>query len=196
MSVSRETSAAFASLAALVEKWNPAINLVSKSTIETINARHIDDSAQLYDIAPTFDKWLDLGSGGGFPALVIAIIAKTRNPLARITMVESDKRKCEFLRHVSRALELNTTVKNERIEVLEPQNADVVSARALAPLDKLCEFYDIHGRMGGRALFPKGGRYLEEVSAASARWDIEYTAHPSRTDKDAVVLELRDVRRG
>lgn len=196
MSVSRETLTAFASLSALVAKWNPAINLVSKTTIESIDVRHIEDSAQLHRIIPDFDNWLDLGSGGGFPALVIAIIAKTQNPLAKVTMVESDQRKCEFLRHVSRTLDLNTVVKNERIEMLEPQNADVISARALAPLDKLCDFYDIHRRKGGRALFPKGGRYLEEVSAATARWDIKYTAHPSITDEDAVVLELRDVRRG
>lgn len=195
MNVSRETLDRFDELSALVLKWNSAINLVSKSSIRSMQERHFADSAQLFSLAGKFENWVDLGSGGGFPALVIAILAAESSPSAIVTMVESDNRKCEFLRHSSRQLSLKTVVINDRIENVKPLNADVVSARALAPLKKLCEYFDLHKSSRGIGIFPKGVHFQEELDIARQNWNLEYKAHPSLTDPSAVVLEVKDISR-
>lgn len=195
MNVSRETSHRLAEFSALAIKWNPAINLIARSTVSDIEQRHIQDSAQLYTLAGDFDHWVDLGSGGGFPGIVVAIIAKERNPAARITLVESDARKCEFLRHSSRILGLNTQILNARIEAVDPLNADVVSARALASLDQLCGFFARHRAARGKGLFPKGATAAHELEAAQKTWNLDYRSHESITDPSAVILEVKDLSR-
>lgn len=195
MNVSRETSDRLAKFSALALKWNPAINLIAKSTIADIENRHIIDSAQLYDLAGDFEHWVDLGSGGGFPGIVVAIIGSEKNPDARFTLVESDARKCEFLRHASRMLDLNTQVMNARIEAIDPLDADVVSARALASLDLLCGFFARHRAGRGIGLFPKGAAAAEELELARKTWNLDYRSHKSITDPSAVILEVRDLSR-
>ncbi|MDH2327865.1 16S rRNA (guanine(527)-N(7))-methyltransferase RsmG [Cereibacter sp. SYSU M97828] len=184
-----------AEFAALALKWNPAINLIAKSTVADIHNRHIADSAQLYDLADDFTHWVDLGSGGGFPGIVIATIAREKNPSAKITMVESDQRKCEFLRHASRTLGLDTQVLNARIEAAEPLDGDVVSARALTALDQLCVFFQRHKTKDGVGLFPKGVSAAQELAAALETWNMDYRSHQSITDPSAVILEVRDLSR-
>lgn len=191
--VSRETMATLKSLEALLIKWNPAINLVAKSTIPSVWTRHIVDSAQLFQSVP-FNDWVDLGSGGGFPGLVIATLAREFNMLAKITLVEVDQRKATFLREAVRSLGLTADVISERIEVLEPMGADVLSARALAPLDVLCGFADRHLKREGIALFPKGAGWKAEVDAARLNWHFDLDAKPSLTDSAAVVLQLKGIR--
>ena len=130
--VSRET-AALAEYAAMLRKWNPAINLVSPTTLDEIETRHIADSRALADMAPTAaGNWVDLGSGGGFPGMVVAIC----RPDLQVILVESDRRKASFLRSVTREIGLkNATVIADRIESDDPLNAASVSGRLLLSLD-------------------------------------------------------------
>ena len=133
--VSRETIERLSHYVALIEKWNPAINLVAKSTLPSIWHRHIADSLQVASyLQPEQRKWVDLGSGGGLPGLVVAIVAMESCPELQLELVEVDQRKSAFLREVARQLNLPVMVANEKIETLAPQAADIVSARALAAL--------------------------------------------------------------
>ena len=178
----------------LLEKWNPKINLVSKSTIPDLWTRHIQDSLQVFNLiqnAP--DHWVDLGTGGGFPGIVAAICGSETG--MHTTLVESDHRKCAFLRTVVREVGLNAKVLSERIEETAPLNADVLSARALADLPTLLGFAQRHSIADGIALFPKGKSWNTELVNARENWNFTYVAHKSETDAEAVVLEIREIAR-
>jgi len=194
--VSHETLDRLHNLVALVEKWNRSINLVSRSTEQEIWGRHVTDSAQIF-LPPTggAEVWLDIGSGGGFPGLVLSAMAKALAPRRRHVLVESDKRKATFLREVARQLELDVVVRSERIEHVEPQFADVVTARAVAPLKLLMPMICRHSKPGGFALLLKGADYRAEVYEASAAWQFGLDVFPSVTNPDASVLVLRDPKR-
>ena len=192
-SVSRETEERLELLAALVRRWNPHINLVSRTSLETLETRHIADSAQVYALAPTAAHWVDLGSGAGFPGLVCASYAAEHSPETRFTLVESDTRKATFLRSAIRELDLSAKVETKRIEALSPQNADVISARALADLPKLLGYALRHMAKGGIALFPKGETWEKEVSDARVQWSFTMKRHTSVTHPDAVILQIGDV---
>lgn len=195
-SVSRETFERLESYVALLEKWNPAINLVSKSTLTDVWNRHIYDSVQVYRLAPPdVDIWGDLGSGGGFPGLVCAILAAENANGSQVHLVESDGRKATFLRTVAREVGVDVVVHTERIEALEPLGADVLSARALAPLDRLLFFADMHLKKGGVALFPKGATFRGELRESLANWRFEYEECPSKTDDNSVILRIGDIER-
>lgn len=196
MDVSRETSARLETYAALLTKWNPAINLVAKSTLADLRSRHFADSAQLLDLAPANARhWADLGSGGGFPGLVVAILAMERRPELRVTLVESDTRKATFLSTVARETGAPVTVHAARIEALPPLGADVLSARALAPLSVLLGFAERHLAQGGTGLFPKGAKAGDELAEALASWTFRMQKHPSQTDSSAVILQIEGVSR-
>jgi len=194
--VSRETLERLTTLQRLLTKWNPAINLVAKSTMAEAWDRHILDSAQLFRVAPAnVTHWADLGSGGGFPGLVIAALSAEQDPARRVTLVEADQRKSTFLRQAARELALsNVTVLSDRIEKLPPLQADVLSARALAALPALCDFAVRHMAADGLALFPKGAQYRDELAAASRDWRFDVTTYPSETDPSAVVLAMKAIQ--
>jgi len=192
--VSRGTIERLERLVSLLTKWNSAINLVSRASAIDAWNRHILDSAQIYDLAPaTIRHWADLGSGGGFPGLVVAILAAELGPEMRMTLVESDQRKAEFLRQASRSLELDVQVIAERIESSARLGADVVSARALAPLDTLLGFAHRHLSPKGISLFLKGATYRTEVEDARKHWLFELSATPSKTDPAAAILQVKDL---
>lgn len=196
MNVSRETIQRLEKFAYLVQKWTSRINLVSQSTQTQIWERHILDSLQLCDCSPeTATSWADLGSGGGFPGLVVAIHALASGAPRRMVLVESDQRKAAFLRTVIREFGLAAEVKTERIETLAPLSADVVSARALADLSKLLEFSCRHLGSAGIALFLKGKSWQEEVAQAQENWHFDYEAIPSLTSPESVILKIAGVRR-
>ena len=196
LNVSRETLDRLFSFCDLVEKWNPAINLISKSGIAEIWNRHIIDSAQLFQQMPDRAReWCDLGSGGGFPGIVLAILAKQLQPNAQVILVESDRRKSVFLAQASRLLDIDVRVKTQRIEELEPQNADVLSARALAPLSDLCGYAYRHLKPDGVAIFPKGAAALLEIEQAQKLWRFDYSLTQSYTDSTAHILSVRGIRR-
>ena len=199
LSVSRETYADLKAYAGLVTKWNPAVNLVSKIGMEDLWHRHILDSAQVFPLmaerAATAELWCDLGSGGGFPGLVVAILAKHAHSGVKVVLVESDRRKGVFLAEVARNLQLNVSVLSQRIDEVPPLAADILSARGLASLDLLCGFADRHLRKGGAAVFPKGATVAAEVNAAKRLWDFKLTSHASQTDSFAQILVLEDIHR-
>ena len=195
-SVSRETFAKLELYAAALVKWQKAINLVSPSTIPELWTRHFLDSAQVYDLCPSQEgHWVDIGSGAGFPGLVCAAIASEKAPCFRFTFIESDLRKGSFLRTVAMELGLKIGVLTRRIEESPPQNADVLSARALAPLGKLLGYAERHLAPDGTALFLKGATHSLEVKEALETWRMTMESVPSQTAAEAVVLKIGDLRR-
>ena len=190
--VSRETQERLDLYAALLRKWTPRINLVAPNTLPDLWTRHIVDSAQIARYSQETDRtWADLGSGGGLPGIVIAIL---RDDIT-MTLVESDARKAAFLRTVLRETGTSARVLNQRIETVPPLSADVVSARALAPLSRLLYHAERHLAANGRALFPKGIRYREEREAALETWQFRCEEHPSSTQSGAVILEISELAR-
>lgn len=191
LGISQQTRDRLDALVVLLNKWNPAINLVSRSTLPQAWTRHIIDSAQLFMLCPADARiWADLGSGGGYPGLVIAILAAELRPELRVVLVESDQRKATFLRQAIISLGLDARVEAARIETLLPLQADVLSARALASLDTLCGFADRHMVAGAIALFPKGANWRSEVAEAERQWRFTLDCTPSVTDAGAVILKL------
>ncbi|PTX57886.1 16S rRNA m(7)G-527 methyltransferase [Litoreibacter ponti] len=192
--VSRETLKRLEQYEALIRKWSRSINLVSKPTLQEVWDRHFMDSAQVFMHVGSENVIADLGSGGGFPGVVLAIMAKDSRPEIRIVLVESDARKSAFLLTAVRELGLNVEVRTDRIEMTPALQADLITARALASLDQLCGFAHHHLNESGRALFLKGARYQQEVDLAQAKWDFDLTIHPSITNSDAALLELQNLR--
>jgi len=193
--VSRETTERLDQYAALLEKWNPAINLVAPSTLKSLWQRHFMDSAQILDLAPkTTRTWVDLGTGGGFPGLIVAILAAEKRPMIRVTCVESDLRKATFLRTVLRETGVDGTVVSKRIEETLPLGADVVSSRALAPLPNLLGLTVRHLAPTGCALLQKGEGYKKEVAEALDKWSFTMEVFPSKTSVNAVTLKLGDIQ--
>ncbi len=196
LDVSRETAERLAEYAALLRAWNPKINLVSKQTLADLETRHFADSAQLLALAPPdATTWADLGSGGGFPGLVVAILAAQRRPSLRVTLVESDQRKAVFLRTVAHRAGVPVTVLADRIESVSPLGTDVLSARALAPLTTLLDYADRHLALSGTALFPKGANWRSEVDEALERWRFRCENLPSATSADGAILRIGEIHR-
>lgn len=195
LDVSRETLARLDLFAALLEKWNPRINLVSRNSLADLWTRHIADSVQVFRCVTPQGHWVDLGSGGGFPGIIIAILAQEAVPDLRVTLIESDQRKSAFLRTAARETGAKCQVISRRIEAVEPQQADILSARALADLDTLLGFAERHLKPGGVALFPKGVTWEKECAAARQRWNFQAQPITSRTDPDAVILRIEGVSR-
>lgn len=192
--VSRETLERLDALADALARWNRSINLVSARSLADLWRRHILDSAQLAPLAPpTARSWVDLGAGGGFPGLVVAALAQERQPALHMTLVESDARKCAFLANAARAMALDVTIENRRIEQPPPRRHDVVSARALAPLSRLLDLAAPYMAQGAVALFPKGAGVDAELTEAMRKRHIEVARAPSITDPHGVILQVRGV---
>jgi 16S rRNA (guanine527-N7)-methyltransferase len=196
--VSRETYDKLRDYESLIQKWNPSINLVAKSTLSDIWERHIVDSAQVYYAASAglSGNFTDIGSGGGLPAIVIALLAQGADKQFQMTMVESDKRKSVFLRTAIRELGLNNTnVLNERIENVQIPVSKFISARALAPLTELFGFAEKLSDDKTTFLFQKGKNWLSEIEIAQNHWSFDYEAIKSETDSNAVILKIRGLSR-
>lgn len=193
VSVSRETSDALDLYAERLRKWNKAINLVAPSTVPALWERHFVDSAQLYPLIPQSAQTLcDLGSGAGFPGLIIAILAKETRPDLAITLIESDKRKATFLREIARETDCNATISATRIEAYTGK-ADVISARAVANLTQLFMLSAPILEESGVALFPKGAQAQGEIDEARRMWDFDVVKHQSCVDDAASILEIRQL---
>jgi 16S rRNA (guanine527-N7)-methyltransferase len=188
--VSRETLARLDAYAALLWQWSARINLVGASTLPDLWRRHFLDSAQLFPLVPAAAQSLvDLGSGAGFPGLVLAIIG-----VPGVELIESDARKCAFLREAARIAAAPVTIRNARIEALPPQvAAAVVTARGVAPLDRLLVLAQRFIGPNTVCLFPKGEAAAQEVAAAQHAWRMDVTTHQSRSDPRGVVLCLSRV---
>jgi 16S rRNA (guanine527-N7)-methyltransferase len=195
MDVSRETRERLALFCDLVRRWNPRINLVSSQTLAQLETRHVEDSLQLMPHVPASARALaDIGSGGGFPGVALAIAFAATQPDIRFTLVESDARKATFLREALRQVGIAANVVSARAEEIPPLAADVVTARALAPLPRLLDLVARHSAPGGRLVLPKGRDHLNEVMAArAAGWTFALDVHSSLTDAASAVLVLTDV---
>lgn len=189
--ISIEALGRFRIYESLLKKWNQSINLVSDSTLENLWKRHFQDSAQLLDCAPGAKKWVDVGSGGGFPGLVLTIIAAEREPNAEFTLIESSAKKCSFLRCVLRETGLRATILETRCEKAAPQGADAVTARALAPLPKLLALTTPHVAAKGMLIFPKGHNRNKEIVAAKENWKFHLQERKSITNASGAILIIK-----
>lgn len=199
--VSRETMDGLHQFARLFTAWNRKINLISASSADQLWTRHIADSAQLVRLAPAAKHWLDIGSGGGFPGAIVAIILRDR-PDAEIHLVESNRKKAAFLSRIVRETGAKATVHSCRVEDLHERDTearlrsiDLVSARAVARLGHLIELAHPWLTTGAKALFQKGRDYRRELAECRVEWSFDLIEHSSRVDPGGVILELSDVRR-
>ncbi len=189
LNVSRETHERLIAYCHQIEKWNKTINLVSKSSVDQIWQRHLLDSAQIHRFGAPVGLWLDIGSGGGLPGIVMSILG------ADVILVESDQRKCTFLRETARVLGLDLRVTNDRVETISPMGAKTLSARALAPLTTLLEYAKYHLHESGVAVFSKGKSAQEEIDEARKTWRFDCDINESLTDPLAAVLVIKDIRK-
>jgi 16S rRNA (guanine527-N7)-methyltransferase len=192
--VSRETAARLDRFVALLLETQRHTNLVGSGALPELWTRHVADSLQLLALAPEARVWLDLGSGGGFPGLVIAC-ALADQPGSAVHLVESNGKKAAFLRQVIRALSLPAEVHEQRIESLEDIAADVITARAVAPLAKLLGYVAPLLKTGGKALLLKGQDVERELTDAAKYWTIEAEFMPSRTHPAGRIVVVRALRR-
>jgi 16S rRNA (guanine(527)-N(7))-methyltransferase RsmG len=177
--------------AALLTRWNERINLVSPRDLPRLWERHIDDAAQLVPLMPAGTRRIaDLGSGAGLPGLVLALLSGLETHL-----VERDQRKAAFLREAARVTGAPATVHAADAATLPPLGADLVTARALAPLPVLLPLAARHLAPGGTCLFPKGATASAELTAAAQGWTMKVERFPSRTDPSATILRLTEVAR-
>jgi 16S rRNA (guanine527-N7)-methyltransferase len=192
--VSRETFEILLGFEATFLKWATRINLTSPSQLPQLWDRHILDSAQLVKLAPRAQLWADFGSGGGFPGAILAILLRDR-PETRIRLVESNRKKAAFLQSALAGIE-SAEVLPHRIEVATGAigEADVITARALAPLRQLLQWSEPWLTRDARALFMKGREFSAEVQESRDRWDFDLVEHRSRTNPEGVVLEISNLR--
>ena len=190
LNVSRETIDKFRAYLTLLEKWQARINLVANSTLAEAWQRHILDSGQLAAFYPPQTKnIMDVGSGAGFPGLVLAIMGGVT-----VDLVESDQRKAVFLSTVIRELDLPAKVHNQRIETLPQLFPDVITARALAPVPKLLKLIENQLSPKSVCLFLKGAAVQDELTNLQTYSTMDATMHPSLSGPTGVVLELKNSR--
>ena len=190
--VSRETLDRLRRYHQLLEDWNSRHNLVSRGSMQDVWRRHFLDSAQVADLIPTTARTLvDLGSGAGFPGLVLAIM----RPELRVTLIEATAKKCRFLQTVAHELGLKVAIRNERIEDSPPESFGIVTARACAPLAHLLSYAQRFWGMGTRAFIHKGQNLASELTEAHKSWRIVSEQHSSRSDPSGIILEIRELQR-
>lgn len=194
--VSHETYEKLKNYQALVLEWNSKFNLISKSTEATIWERHIVDSLQLIKYITNEDKiLLDLGSGAGFPGVVLAIACQEIYPDLQINLVESIGKKTAFLRAVNEQLNLNMEIHQERIEKLNIGKVDVITSRALAALPKLLDYAKPFCKKETRLILPKGENWSLENDEALMKWLYNYEVYNSDTSDVGKILRISDLRR-
>lgn len=192
--VSRETMARLAAFDAALLDWSSRHNLIARSTIQDRWQRHYRDSAQLFALAPANARTLvDLGSGAGFPGLVLAALGEMRG--LSVILVESTGKKAAFLRSAAEAMALpNIRVVPQRIESIAVSPPDVVTARALAQLDKLLAYSHEFAGENTRLIFPKGQDVEAELTEAAKSWHMDLEKHPSVTSPGSTILVIRSFR--
>ncbi|MEL7031863.1 MAG: 16S rRNA (guanine(527)-N(7))-methyltransferase RsmG [Pseudomonadota bacterium] len=189
--VSRETLERLEIIVAELDQWRSKINLIGPSEFDQVWRRHVWDSWQLFDHVPE-GPIVDLGSGSGFPALVLA--AGFASKESHMTLIESVGKKCAFLRAAIDSAELNARVIQGRVEAVNPVEAHCVTARAFAPLPKLLDYAEPWLEKGAYGVFPKGRRWQEELTSAQESWRFAYEAIPSKTG-DGAILKISEVSR-
>lgn len=192
--VSRETLSQFKSYISILEDWNARHNLVSAGSLKDVWRRHVWDSAQLMQfVPPAAESLVDLGSGAGFPGLVLALLLRDR-PGFRTVLYEATRKKCDFLREVAERMGLAVEVRNARIEEAKREPFAIVTARACAPLDELLAYAHFFQGPGTVNLFHKGQSVASELTLARKSWTMALAQRASRSDPSGVILEIRELR--
>jgi 16S rRNA (guanine527-N7)-methyltransferase len=193
--VSRETIGRLETFLALIRKWQKAENLVSAKTLPDIWQRHVADSAQLVALFPDTRRWLDIGSGAGFPGLVIAMVGVEGT---EVELIESSRRKCAFLRLAARETGAPAVVHEGRaVELMRNwrKPVDRIVSRAVAPLGQLLAIAEPLMSQGVPAAFHKGQDFAREIDETSKSWDYDLVNHNSRVGERGVILEITGLRR-
>ena len=195
--VSRETYLDFVRYVELLKEWQTKFNLVSKNSLEFVWQRHIEDSAQLFNYIPKNSNLLyDFGSGAGFPAMVLAIIAKEKMPDLKFKLVESITKKTLYLNAVKKELQLeNVEILNDRVENLSKQTADIITARAMTCLNNLLGYSFPFCNKETKLIFPKGRSYNDELDEAKKCWNFHLNIQKNEVCEDGVVLIIENLRR-
>lgn len=193
LDVSRETLERLEAFVIELDAWRKRMNLIGPKEMAQIWTRHVYDSAQLLPLTGRDARIFDIGSGAGFPGLVLA--CATASGRGHVTMAESVGKKCAFLAAVISGLELPARVLNARIETIPAESADFITARALAPLPRLIGYAAPWIGKGATALFFKGASWREELTQAQECWNLAYEAIPSRTSEDGVILKIMEAQR-
>ena len=194
LNVSRETLNSFYEYKTLLTKWNEKINLVSKNTLVNIWERHFLDSGQIIKHVEASGKtWVDVGSGAGFPGLVIALLLRDRKIDCDLVLVEKNPKKGFFLNEVIRKLNLNVEVVNDNIYTLEPLNADILTARAFSELNNLIEISFRHRKKEGLCLFLKGENYRFELDKTLNYWFFDYDVVDSLSSSSGKIIRVKKI---
>lgn len=195
--VSRETYLILERYVALLCEWQKKFNLVSKNSLEFVWDRHIADSAQLFEyISDDIKNIYDFGSGAGFPALVLAIIAKEKRPDIKFKLIESISKKTVYLNAVKESLCLeNVEIINDRIEKITLPQADMITARAMTSLDGLLKYSFLFSNKNTKMLFPKGKTFEDEVKTAKNNWNFNLIINKNKVCDDGVILLIENLRR-
>lgn len=195
--VSRETFLQLEQFVVLLKEWNEKINLVSHKSIDDVWCRHVLDSAQLVNYIPDNTKLLlDIGSGSGFPAIVLAIMLQAKYPELKLILVESITKKAVYLKDVCAKLGLaNVFVENDRVENIVFKNVDIITARAVAALDVLCGYAYKAGNKRTKMLLLKGKSYNTEHEAALQKWQYNIHVHKNEYSEEGVILEITNIRK-
>ena len=194
LNVSRETLNCFCEYKTLLSKWNEKINLVSKNTLVDIWERHFLDSGQIIKhVEASGKRWVDVGSGAGFPGLVVALLLRDRKIDCNLVLVEKNPKKGFFLNEVIRKLNLNVEVVNDNIYTLEPLNADILTARAFSELNNLIEISFRHRKKEGLCLFLKGENYRFELDKTLNYWFFDYDVVDSLSSSSGKIIRVKKI---
>jgi 16S rRNA (guanine527-N7)-methyltransferase len=192
LNVSRETLDIFSVYGETLAKWQSKINLISGKTLDNVWRRHFLDCAQLHNLLPSGTKnILDIGSGAGFPGLVLAVMG-----VKNVTLVEADSKKCLFLSEVVRRTGRHANIVNCRIEEFDGGHFDVITARALAPMDKLLALHKSTLRPKTKGIFLKGERVDRELTKAKKQWKLKYKTIPSITSDGGSIIIVEKISSG
>ena len=194
LNVSRETLNGFYEYETLLSKWNEKINLVSKNTLVDIWERHFLDSGQIIKhVEVSGKRWVDVGSGAGFPGLVVALLLRDRKIDCDLVLVEKNSKKGLFLNEVIRKLNLSVEVVNDNIDNLEPLNADILTARAFSELNNLIEIAFRHRKKEGICLFLKGENYRIELDKTLNYWFFDYDIIDSLSSSSGKIIRVKKI---
>ena len=194
LNVSRETLNGFYEYETLLSKWNEKINLVSKNTLVDIWERHFLDSGQIIKhVEASGKRWVDMGSGAGFPGLVVALLLRDRKIDCDLVLVEKNPKKGFFLSEVIRKLKLSVEVVNDNIDTLEPLKADILTARAFSELNKLIEIAFRHRKKEGICLFLKGENYRMELDKTLNYWFFDYDIVDSLSSSSGKIIRVKKI---
>ena len=194
LNVSRETLKGFYEYENLLSKWNEKINLVSKNTLVDIWERHFLDSGQIIKhVEASGKRWVDVGSGAGFPGLVVALLLRDKKIDCDLVLVEKNLKKGFFLKEVIRKLNLSVEVVNDNIDTLEPLNADILTARAFSELNNLIEIAFRHRKKEGICLFLKGENYRIELDKTLNYWFFDYDIVDSLSSSSGKIIRVKKI---